>query len=123
MVSAGTVAGEATLVACNLLVMLNDNIRIELTNGSVASTAGITGAVSETGSASLAGTAGAASSAFFSLGANWLLRVPKMLLRLVGAGFVSTGLVSSTGAAGVASATTGATGSTGAVSGTWESFV
>jgi hypothetical protein len=76
VVSTGAVAGVTTLAA----------------SGSVDSTAGITGAVSLTGSASFAGTAGA-SSAF--LGVLWEenedLRVPKMLLRLLGAGLVSTG--------------------------------
>jgi hypothetical protein len=72
VVSVGTVVGEATLVAYYLLVNGPKNTSVQkLTNGSVASTAGITGAVSETGSASLAGTAGATSSAFFSLGENW----------------------------------------------------
>lgn len=79
-VSTGAVAGLTTLVA----------------NGSVDSTAGITGAVSLTGSASLEGTAGAASSFFSGFWCeNCDLRVPKMLLRLVGTGFASTGAVGS----------------------------
>jgi hypothetical protein len=94
VVSTGTVAGLATLVA----------------NGSVDSTAGITGAVSLTGSASLAGTTGASSDFFsvFSLVCeNCDFRVPKMLLRLVGAGLASTGAAVSSVAGTTGSVTAG----------------
>jgi len=88
-VSAGTVAG----------------VKVDAANGSVASTAGITGAVSLTGS-SFAGTAGAEASAsdlvsFF--GANLAPIVPKMLLRLEAVAFGSVALAGTAAVSGTGS--------------------
>lgn len=106
-----TAAGVSTAFASSPLVTVSAGtvagVKVEAANGSVVSTAGITGAVSLTAPASLAGTAGAASvsddlASFFA--ANLEERVPKKELRLEAAGLVSATGASSTGAAAVSSA-------------------